>query len=85
MIKKKRTDEENTKKSTTDWAATDLTPWKEIVWKNRFGEVIKIPCSCLNRIPGLDAEACLECRIWWIDEQEREEFYRRKRSGLHHQ
>ncbi|MBP5972485.1 hypothetical protein HW132_07005 [Brasilonema sp. CT11] len=54
-------------------------PWKEIVWKNNFGQVVNTPCTCPNRIPGLDAEGCLDCRIWWVDKEEVEKYFKRKR------
>ena len=38
---------------------------------NKFGNQLVIPCQdpehAAARIPGLDAEGCSQCRIWWFD------------------
>jgi hypothetical protein len=65
-----------------DLAATlyTLTPWQSVVWRslNPAGKAIeRNRCEHLNDlnphvwIPGLDADGCTICRIWWIDEAPR--------------
>lgn len=44
-------------------------PYRTVVWKTITGEIIKTPCDCPDKIPGLEADCCLTCRICWLDEQ----------------
>jgi hypothetical protein len=59
----------------------NLKPWRTIVWKTKAGVIVKKPCTCTNRIPGLEAEGCLDCRIWWLDEQVLEQVTKRNRKS----
>jgi hypothetical protein len=52
---------------------------KHITWKRADGNIINPKCNH-PLIPGLDADFCEVCRIYWIDAQETEIFFARKRN-----
>lgn len=48
-----------------------ILPSEEIIAVNAVGALINQPCSH-RKIPGLDADFCSTCRIWWVDQQMRD-------------
>lgn len=40
----------------------DSTPWSEV-----FATAAHPICAHPNKIPGLDAVGCKQCRTWWAD------------------
>lgn len=53
---------------------------KEIRTVNHLGHIIYLKCEHDEMIPGLDADYCPVCNIYYINEQERERFYLRKKG-----
>lgn len=54
-----------------------IQPSEEIIAINSLGQVINQPCSHA-KIPGLDADFCKTCRVWWVDQQSRDLWFARK-------
>lgn len=57
-----------------------VKPSKEVTWISEHGMVLVIPCTH-KKIPGLDAMFCTECRVWYVDGEERGRRYKRKKKG----
>lgn len=51
---------------------------KEIAVVSKSGKIIKDKCEHIL-IPGLDADYCEDCNIYYIDEYERIKFQQRKK------
>jgi hypothetical protein len=56
---------------------------QEIVWLSAGGSKVRDTCEH-PKIPGLDADFCQVCRIWWVNAFEREKYSARKRDGINH-
>ena len=57
-----------------------LTPVREVATTTTLGIQLLKKCNHA-RIPGLDADFCEVCRIYFVDQKERDKFYARKRSA----
>lgn len=50
-----------------------------ISWKTEEGKAIKTPCTH-DKTPGLDADFCKICKIYWVDDHEIKKFKERKKA-----
>lgn len=57
-----------------------IKPSTEIMWISEHGVRLVNPCLH-KKIPGLDAMFCEECRVWYVDGEERGRRYKRNKKG----
>lgn len=58
----------------------NLPPRKEIAVLNELGLPVNTICYHANLFPGLDADYCPECQTWWVDQQTRDRYFKRKKG-----